>query len=208
MVVVDHPGQAGLGAYGGGVTCRVVALGGELLCGRVVVEFLAAQVEDGLGGSATDQEFAVGVVEVVGGLGAFGELGKFSLDVPTEVLGDAGGAVALSGAALFVVSERFGGAAVDGDGGQGVGLPGAGGIDGGVAVAGLGVAGGLVLSLGVTQAAGLVAPAGPVRGRPAETSCRTGSDAVIGGRGPGFCQTAVAVVGEALGVLAVGVVGD
>ncbi|MFH0178727.1 hypothetical protein [Streptomyces cacaoi] len=107
MVVVDHPGQAGLGADGSGVAGRVIALGGELLGGRVVVELLAVQVDDRVDGAVLDQEFAVGVVEVVSSLGVFGEASEFSLDVPDEALRDAGGAVALCGVALLVVGVRL-----------------------------------------------------------------------------------------------------
>ncbi|MFI9549821.1 hypothetical protein ACIHAR_38965 [Streptomyces sp. NPDC052016] len=107
MVVVDHPGKAGFGADGGGVAGRVVALGAERVGRGVVVELLAGQVEDGLVGAAADQEVAVGVVEVVGGLGAFGEADQFPFDVPGEVLCGAGRAVALGGVALLVVGVRL-----------------------------------------------------------------------------------------------------
>ncbi len=130
VVVVDHPGQAGLGADGDGVAGGVVALGGELLGGRVVVQFLAGQVEDGLVGAPADQEVAVGVVEVVGRLGAFGEAAEFSFDVPDEALRGAGGAVALGGVAVLVVGVRLRRAAAYGDRGHRVGLAGAVGVDG------------------------------------------------------------------------------
>ncbi|CAM5625947.1 hypothetical protein SHIRM173S_02207 [Streptomyces hirsutus] len=89
-----------------------------------------------------------------------------------------------------------------------MGLAGSGTVDGGVAIDGLGVAGGLVLCLGVAQAAGLVGPAGPVRGRATESAGRAGSGAVVGGRGPGFGQAAITVVAEALSVPAPRLVDD
>ncbi|WP_280855166.1 MULTISPECIES: ISL3 family transposase [unclassified Streptomyces] len=99
-------------------------------------------------------------------------------------------------------------------GGAGANLTAGGDVFGGlpgrreVGIAALCVARGLVLGLGVPQAAGLVGPAGPVRGGAAEAGRRAGGGAVIGGRGPGLGQAAVAVIGKALGVRAVSFVSD
>lgn len=68
--------------------CAVVAVG-PLLAG-LEVYLGVAEVEDGFSGGcvvAADEEFTVGVVDVVGGRGAFGELDRPAFGVPLQGLG-------------------------------------------------------------------------------------------------------------------------